>query len=87
EQGITIGVVSGTWSAQKYEVLVRGDQSHTGATRMVDRHDAILGAAHLITRVRGLCDLFPVEALHTSVGELDAFPNSPVTIAGEVRML
>lgn len=87
EQGITIGVVSGTWSAQKYEVLVRGDQSHTGATRMADRHDAILGAAHLITRVRGLCDLFPVEALHTSVGELDAFPNSPVTIAGEVRML
>ncbi|MFT4280011.1 M20 family metallo-hydrolase [Microbacterium sp.] len=87
EQGITIGVVEATWSAHKYDVLVRGDQSHTGATRMADRKDAILGAAHLITRVRDLCDLFPVEALHTSVGELDAFPNSPVTVAGEVRML
>ncbi|WP_270352035.1 M20 family metallo-hydrolase [Microbacterium testaceum] len=87
ERGITIGVVEATWSAHKYDVLVRGDQSHTGATRMADRRDAVLGAAHLITRVRELCDLFPVEALHTSVGELDAFPNSPVTVAGEVRML
>ena len=87
ERGITIGVVEATWSAHKYDVLVRGDQSHTGSTRMADRKDAILGAAHLITRVRDLCDRFPVEALHTSVGELDAFPNSPVTVAGEVRML
>lgn len=87
ERGITIGVVEATWSAHKYDVLVRGDQSHTGSTRMIDRKDAILGAAHLITRVRDLCDRFPVEALHTSVGEIDAFPNSPVTVAGEVRML
>jgi N-carbamoyl-L-amino-acid hydrolase len=87
ENGVTIGVVEGTWSAHKFDLLVRGDQSHTGATRMADRRDALLGAAHLVTGVRAICDHFPVEALHASVGELTVFPNSPVTVAGEVRML
>ncbi|WP_235038075.1 M20 family metallo-hydrolase [Microbacterium sp. 18062] len=87
EQGITIGVVEATWSAHKFEILVRGDQSHTGSTRMADRKDALLGAAHLVVGVRGICAAFPEEALHTSVGELNVFPNSPVTVAGEVSLL
>lgn len=87
ETGITIGAVEGTWSAHKLDLVVHGAQSHTGATRMIDRRDALLGAAHLVTGVRGICDHFPAEAIHTSVGELTVFPNSPVTVAGEVRLL
>lgn len=87
EAGVTIGAVAATWCAYKYEVVVSGEQGHTGSMRMADRQDALLGAAHLITAVNDLIEHFPVEALHTTVAELYVEPNSPVTIAREARML
>ena len=85
--GVTIGAVDATWSAYKYEIVVHGEQGHTGSARMSDRRDALLGAAHLVTAVHDLIDHFDVDALHTSVGEFTVAPNSPVTIAREVRLL
>lgn len=87
ETGTTIGAVAETWCAYKYEVLVTGEQGHTGSMRMADRRDALLGAAQLISEVNALIQHFPVETLHTTVSELYLEPNSPVTIAREVRML
>ena len=87
EAGVTIGAVAATWCAYKYEVVVRGEQGHTGSMRMSDRRDALLGAAHLIVAVNDLIAHFPVESLHTTVSELYLQPNSPVTIAREVRLL
>ena len=54
DAGTTIGLVSSTWSARKYEIVVRGEQSHSGATRMKDRRDAVLGAAKVIVAVNDL---------------------------------
>ncbi|WP_144793595.1 M20 family metallo-hydrolase [Microbacterium paludicola] len=85
--GVTIGAVDATWSAYKYEVVVHGEQGHTGSARMSDRRDALLGAAHLVTAVHDLIEHFEVDELHTSVGEFTVAPNSPVTIAREVRLL
>jgi len=87
EAGVTIGAVAETWCAFKYEVVVHGEQGHTGSMRMADRRDALLGAAHVITAVNDLIGHFPEETLHTTVSELYLEPNSPVTIAREVRML
>lgn len=87
EAGVTIGAVAETWCAYKYEVVVHGEQGHTGSMRMADRRDALLGAAHVITAVNDLIRSFPEETLHTTVSELYLEPNSPVTIAREVRML
>lgn len=87
ESGVTVGLVSSTWSAHKYEFVVRGEQSHSGAMRMRDRRDALLGAAKFIVAVNDLLDSFEEEALHTSVSELYVAPNSPVTVAREVRFL
>jgi N-carbamoyl-L-amino-acid hydrolase len=87
EVGATIGVVDSTWCAYKYEVVVHGEQAHTGSTRMADRRDALLAASMLVVAVRELTDQFEVEELHTSVGELDVLPNSPVAIAREVNLL
>lgn len=87
DTGTTIGLVVTTWTAHKLEVVVTGEQSHTGAARMVDRRDALYGAAELIVAVRGLIDGFEPEQLHTAVSELHLDPNSPVAIAREVRML
>jgi N-carbamoyl-L-amino-acid hydrolase len=83
----TIGLVSSTWSARKYEIVVRGEQSHSGATRMKDRRDALLGAAKVIVAVNDLLARFDEEAVHSSISELYVAPNSPVTVAREVRFL
>ncbi|RWZ52894.1 Zn-dependent hydrolase [Labedella phragmitis] len=87
DTGTTIGLVATTWTAHKLEVVVRGEQSHTGAARMADRRDALYGAAELIVAVRRLIDGFEPEELHTAVSEMYLDPNSPVAIAREVRML
>ncbi|GAB3597478.1 M20 family metallo-hydrolase [Microbacterium tumbae] len=87
ETGVTIGAVASTWCAFKYEMVVRGEQGHTGSMRMADRRDALLGAAHVVTAVNELIEEFEPEQLHTTVSELYLEPNSPVTIAREVRML
>ncbi|MCM3696082.1 M20 family metallo-hydrolase [Microbacterium oleivorans] len=87
ETGTTIGVVATTWTAHKLEIVVSGEQSHTGAAPMADRKDALYGAAELIVAVRRLVDEFEPEQLHTAVSEMYLDPNSPVAIAREVRML
>ncbi|MEH3088472.1 MAG: M20 family metallo-hydrolase [Microbacterium arborescens] len=87
DTGTTIGLVSTTWTAHKLEVVVTGEQSHTGAARMIDRRDALYGAAELIVATRRLIDGFEPEQLHTAVSEMYLDPNSPVAIAREVRML
>ncbi|WP_072687184.1 M20 family metallo-hydrolase [Rhodococcus marinonascens] len=84
--GITIGVVDSTWAAQKYELVIHGDQSHTGSTTMPDRQDALLGASLLVVAARELAEEFSDAPLHTSVSQMTIEPNSPVVIAREVRM-
>jgi beta-ureidopropionase / N-carbamoyl-L-amino-acid hydrolase len=85
KEATDIGLVASTWAANKYEIEVLGAQSHTGATDMEDRQDALYGAALVVAAVRDIADTFPGQ-LHTSCGQLTVFPNSPNTVAGKVRM-
>ncbi len=85
DAAIDIGLVEGTWAAHKFELVVYGAQSHTGAAVMADRQDALLGAAMLITKTREIADQAGL-ALHASVSEIYVEPNSPVTVAREVRL-
>jgi len=83
EEGINIGLVDATWAAQKYHFIVHGEQAHTGSTVIADRQDALLGAAHLVVTAREIADEF---GIHTSVGQLNVLPNSPVVVPREVRL-
>lgn len=85
--GIAIGVVDSNWAANKYEFEVRGEQSHTGSTVIADRRDALLGASMLVVAAREIADHFPDGAVHTSVGQLDVYPNSPVVVPSRVTLL
>ncbi|MEV6171497.1 M20 family metallo-hydrolase [Streptomyces sp. NPDC051954] len=85
-KGLTIGLVDATWAARKYQVVVRGEQSHTGSTIMADRRDALFGASLLVVAVRELAEQSTDVPLHTSVSEMTIEPNSPVVVAREVRM-
>jgi N-carbamoyl-L-amino-acid hydrolase len=84
--GITIGLVHSNWAANKYEFVVHGEQAHTGSTAIADRHDALLGASLLVVAAREIADAFP-DVVHTSVGQLDVYPNSPVVVPSRVNLL
>lgn len=86
DSGTTIGLVTATWAASKYEVVVEGAQAHSGATVMADRQDALYGASLLVVFARELADRYP-GVLHTAVGKLDVYPNSPVVVASRVGLL
>ena len=85
-EGITIGLVSSNWAANKYEFVVHGEQAHTGSTVIADRKDALLGASMLVVAARELADRFP-GVLHTSVGQLNVYPNSPVVVPSRENLL
>lgn len=84
--GVTIGLVSSNWAANKYEFVVHGEQAHTGSTIIEDRKDALLGASMLVVAARELANRFP-GVLHTSVGQLSVYPNSPVVVPSRVNLL
>lgn len=76
-EGIDIGVVEGAWAALKLDVVIHGEQTHTGPTPMAARVDAMYAMARVITAVHeyGLGD--PDGRLHTTVGSLGSEPGSP----------
>jgi len=77
-----IGVVTGVQGMRWYEVTVRGQEAHTGATPMLLRKNALLGAARMIEAIHevGMTHLPGV----ASVGLLENRPNSRNVVPGEV---
>lgn len=84
--GFDIGVVTRNWAAYKYSITVHGDQSHTGATHMRYRHDALLGASQVVTAVRAVADEFGPDTVLGSVGRMVIEPNSPVVVPARVHL-
>ncbi len=77
-----IGVVTGVQGMRWYEVTVRGQESHTGATPMGLRKNALLGASRMIEAIHqvGMNHLPGV----ASVGLIESRPNSRNVVPGEV---
>ena len=77
-----IGVVTGVQGMRWYEVTVTGQESHTGATPMLLRKNALLGASRMIEAIHqvGLAHLPGV----ASVGLIENRPNSRNVVPGEV---
>ena len=77
-----IGVVTGVQGMRWYEVTVHGQESHTGATPMLLRKNALLGASRMIEAIHqvGLSHLPGV----ASVGLIENRPNSRNVVPGEV---
>jgi beta-ureidopropionase / N-carbamoyl-L-amino-acid hydrolase len=77
-----IGVVTGVQGMRWYEVTVKGQESHTGATPMGLRKNALLGASRMIEAIHqvGMKHLPGV----ASVGLIENRPNSRNVVPGEV---
>jgi N-carbamoyl-L-amino-acid hydrolase len=86
-EGINIGLVDSSWYTQKLDIEVLGEQSHTGATAMADRHDALVAASKIILMVHDVTKDFAEEALVSSVGQLTLEPNSPIVVARRVHLV
>lgn len=86
DEGLDIGVVTSNWAAYKYAITVHGEQSHTGATHMRFRHDALVGASQVVLAVRAVADEFGPDTVLGSVGSFTVEPNSPVVVPARVRL-
>lgn len=80
--GERFGIFTRFWGATKYRLAFLGRQAHTGATPMADRRDALLAAAYLIADLKQISTEHGLD-LHTSVGRLEVFPNSPNVVPAE----
>ena len=76
------GAFTRFWGATKYRLAFLGRQAHTAPTPMAERKDALLAAAYLIADLKTLATENEPD-LHTSVGRIEVFPNSPNTVPAE----
>lgn len=86
-EDVDIGLVDSSWHTQKFDIEVLGEQSHTGATAMADRHDALVAAAKIVLMVRDITNDFPEGTLVSSVGQHVVEPNFPIVVARRVHMV
>jgi N-carbamoyl-L-amino-acid hydrolase len=86
DEDLEIGVVTSNWAAYKYVITVHGEQSHTGATHMRYRRDALVGASLVVLAVRAVADEFGPDTVLGSVGSFTVEPNSPVVVPARVRL-
>lgn len=82
-EGKDIGIVTGVQGIRWYEVTIIGADRHAGTTPMSTRKDAILGAAQFVDSVNSIAVSHAPLAVGT-VGLIEAKPNSPNVVAGEV---
>jgi N-carbamoyl-L-amino-acid hydrolase len=81
DKGVQIGVVKGVQGMRWYEVTVRGQDAHTGATPMYLRKNALLGAARMIDRIDAIGQAH--SGAVATVGLIENKPNSRNVIPGE----
>lgn len=86
-EGLSLGAVDSSWYTQKLDIEILGEQSHTGATAMADRKDALVGAAFVVLLFQQVCDLFPPESLVSSVGQVTVEPNSPIVVNSRIHLV
>ncbi|WP_449281190.1 M20 family metallo-hydrolase [Leucobacter sp.] len=86
-EGVALGAVDSSWYTQKLDIEIIGEQSHTGATAMADRRDALVGAARVTLLVRDICAEYPDESLVSSVGQITVEPNSPIVVNSHVHLV
>ncbi|GAA1768521.1 M20 family metallo-hydrolase [Kocuria aegyptia] len=86
-EGIPLGAVDRSWYTQKLDIEVLGEQSHTGATSMADRRDALIAASKIVLMVHEVTKDFEEDALLSSVGQMHIEPNSPIVVPRRVHLV
>ena len=85
EEGLAVGVVEGIVAIAWSRLTIHGVQDHAGPTPMRIRHDALVAAADVVGRVRGIARERGGD-LVTTVGNLVVHPNIVNAIPGRVDL-
>lgn len=83
--GKTIGIVTDAQGLRGVAVRLTGTEAHTGTTPMDARHDALVGAARLVTAVNELPTRRP--GTLATVSRLEVEPGSRSVIPGRVELV
>lgn len=79
-----LGVVTAICGIERHQVILTGETGHAGTLPMTARHDALVGAASIVTEVNRIARATP--DLRGTVGELIVSPNVVNAVPREVRM-
>ncbi|AKH20139.1 hypothetical protein AAY24_06955 [Sedimenticola thiotaurini] len=82
--GFQLGIVTGIQGVRWFEISVTGVSAHAGTTPLAARHDALMSAAQLISRLGEMAAARQDPALRFTVGRLEVSPGSINTIADRV---
>lgn len=84
--GIPIGVVDLISGSTRLEIEITGQASHTGATPMNQRSDALAAAAEVVLLAESIANDVKHHGTRATVGKLDLRPGSITTIPGFTRL-
>jgi N-carbamoyl-L-amino-acid hydrolase len=84
--GIEIGVVTAVAAPTRLQVILTGQQNHSGTTPMTMRHDALAAAAEMILAVEQLANEFAARRVVGTVGVIQNEPNVMNVIPGRVEL-
>ena len=75
-----LGVVLGTKGVERWQIIFRGQEAHSGSTPMEVRHDALAAAAKLALEIRPIAKKHP-QAVAT-MGSVKTFPGIVTAVVG-----
>ncbi len=81
---LPLGVVMGTKGVERHAITFHGQEAHSGATPMTQRHDALGAAAKLALEIREIA-LQHTDAVCT-VGSVKTFPGIVTAVVGRCEM-
>lgn len=81
-----VGIVTAIAAPDRFEIEVTGVTSHSGASEMGKRRDALAAAAEMVLLVERLGLAHADEGIVTTVGRMTVSPNFDNRVAGFVRL-
>lgn len=84
QAGEALGIVTAICGIERHQVTLTGETGHAGTLPMATRHDALVGAAAIVTEVNRMARATP--DLRGTVGALSVAPNVVNAVPREVRL-
>ncbi|CAM3529173.1 N-carbamoyl-L-amino acid hydrolase [Vibrio aerogenes CECT 7868] len=81
-ENLPVGVVTGIAGAKRFQCQVRGEAGHAGTVPVSYRHDALCGAAEMISCIEAFAREHEIVA---TVGKCDVLPGAVNVIPDDVR--
>lgn len=81
-----IGIVTHIAAPQRFKLTLQGVTSHSGATPMMMRQDALTCASEIITHIEAIGQRYQESGLVATVGHIDIRPNTMNAIPGEATL-